>query len=152
MLIDSHCHLDRLDLTPFEGRLEGALEAAAAKGVEHFLCVAVDLERWPAMAAAMEPFANVSLSVGVHPSEEQGRAPTVEALLERARHPRVVAIGETGLDYHYGADSQRRQQDYFRTHIAAARACGKPLIIHTREAKADTLGLLREEGADQVGG
>lgn len=152
MLVDSHCHLDQIDLTPFSGRLDGLLEAAAAAGVEHLLCVSLDLERWPAMVERVAPFDQVSVSVGVHPSEHAGRPPTVAELVAMAGHPRVVAIGETGLDYYYGKDSKARQQDYFRIHVRAARQAGKPLIVHTRDAREDTLALLREEGADAVGG
>lgn len=152
MLVDSHCHLDRVDLAPFGGRLAKVLEAAAANGVEHFLCVAIDLENWHAMVSLVREHANVAVSVGVHPSADAGRTPSVAELVKLARHPKVVAIGETGLDYFHGKDSKERQQGYFRTHIAAARETGKPLIIHTRDAREDTLRILAEENADSVGG
>jgi len=152
MLVDSHCHLDRLDLNPFAGELSAALAAAAAQGVGHFLCVAIDLDSWPALLRQVEPFPNVALSVGVHPSATTADPPAIDRLLALADHPRVVAIGETGLDYHYGKDSKARQQEWFRAHITAARALGKPLIIHTREASADTLRILTEENAADVGG
>jgi len=152
MLIDSHCHLDRLDLAPLGGSIGGALELAAAAGVTQVLSVATDLEGWPALARMTDPYTQVALSVGVHPSEEGGRPPTRAELVALGRAARVVAIGETGLDYHYGADSAARQQDWFRIHIAAARELGKPLIVHTRQARADTLRILAEEGAAEVGG
>ena len=153
MLIDSHCHLDRIDLAPFGGRLAGVLETAAANGVTRLLSVAVDLESWPALARMTEPYPQIALSVGVHPSEEGGRAPTVAELVALSRaESRVVAIGETGLDYYYGRDSVARQQDWFRVHIAAARKLGKPLIVHTRDAREDTLRILAEGGAAEVGG
>ena len=153
MLIDSHCHLDRIDLAPFGGSLAGVLETAAANGVTRLLSVAVDLESWPALARMTEPYPQIALSVGVHPSEEGGRAPTVAELVALSRaESRVVAIGETGLDYYYGRDSVARQQDWFRVHIAAARELGKPLIVHTRDAREDTLRILAEEGAAEVGG
>jgi TatD DNase family protein len=153
MLIDSHCHLDRIDLVPFGGSLGGVLETAAANGVTRLLSVAVDLESWPALARMTEPYPQIALSVGVHPSEDGGRAPTVAELVALSRaEPRVVAIGETGLDYYYGADSADRQRDWFRVHIAAARDLGKPLIVHTRDARKDTLRILAEEGAAEVGG
>lgn len=154
MLVDSHCHLDRLNLKPFDGQLANALAAAAAQGVERFLCAAIDLESWPAMVSQAAPFPNVDVSVGVHPNANRGRAPTVAELVELvSRHPAVVAIGETGLDYYRGGPhDQARQQDWFRIHIAAARAVGKPLIIHARDAKEDTLRILQEEGAETVGG
>ncbi|MBK8181462.1 MAG: TatD family hydrolase [Candidatus Competibacteraceae bacterium] len=152
MLIDSHCHLDRLDLTRFPGGLADVLDVAATAGVRGMLSVATDLEHWPALARMTEPYPQVALSVGVHPSEDDGRAPTVAELVALGRVPRVVAIGETGLDYYYGRDSVDRQQSWFRIHIAAARQLGKPLIVHTRDARADTLRILREESAADVGG
>jgi len=151
MLVDSHCHLDRLDLKPFNGQLAEVLAAAHAAGVNRFLCVAVDLERWPAMIRQVEPWPEVAVSVGVHPSAAKRRPPSVAELVELARHPRVVAIGETGLDYFHGKDKER-QAEWFRIHIAAARETGKPLIIHTREASEDTLDLLAREQAAAVGG
>ncbi|HYQ92148.1 MAG TPA: TatD family hydrolase [Candidatus Competibacteraceae bacterium] len=151
MLVDSHCHLDRLNLKPFNGRLDEALAAARAAGVTHFLCVAIDLEHWPAMVRRVEPWSEVSVSVGVHPSAARRRSPSVAELVELARHPKVVAIGETGLDYYHGKDKER-QADWFRIHIVAARETGKPLIIHTREASEDTLRILSEEKAGEVGG
>ena len=151
MLVDSHCHLDRLDLERFGG-LAGVLETAAAHGVTRLLSVATDLESWPALARLTGPYPQIALSVGVHPSEDGGRAPTKAELTALGRESRVVAIGETGLDYYYGADSADRQRDWFRVHIAAARELGKPLIVHTRAARADTLRVLEEEGAAEVGG
>ena len=153
MLADSHCHLDRLNLAPFGGSLAGVLEIAATHGVTRLLSVAVDLESWPALARMTEPYPQIALSVGVHPSEDKGRAPTVAELVALSRaEPRIVAIGETGLDYYYGRDSIARQQDGFRIHIAAARELGKPLIVHTRDAREDTLRILEQEGAAEVGG
>ncbi|MEJ2380032.1 MAG: TatD family hydrolase [Gammaproteobacteria bacterium] len=152
MLIDSHCHLDRLDLGKYDGDLAGALQHARDNGVEHLLCVSIDLEDYASMVRLVEPFPQVSVSVGVHPSHQGGRDPSVDDLVERAEHPRVVAIGETGLDYYYGEGDLEWQRQRFRTHIRAARACGKPLIIHTRDAREDTLTILAEEGAGRVGG
>jgi len=152
MLVDSHCHLDRLDFTRFGGSLAGVLDTAAAQGVTRLLSVATDLESWPALARLTEPYPFIALSVGVHPSEAAGCAPTVAELTALGRASRVVAIGETGLDYYYGRESVARQQDWFRMHIAAARTLGKPLIVHTREAREDTLRILAEEGAAEVGG
>lgn len=152
MLVDSHCHLDRLDLARYAGGLAGALDAAAQNGVTHLLSVATDLESWPALARLTAPYPQIALSAGVHPSEEGGRAPSVAELVALGRAPRVVAIGETGLDYYYGRDSQARQHAWFRAHVAAARELGKPLIVHTRDARADTIKILREERAAEVGG
>jgi len=152
MLTDSHCHLDRLDLSRFGGSLQGVLDAAAANGVTRLLSVATDLESWPTLARLTAPYPSIALSVGVHPSEDGGRAPTVTELTALGQESRVVAIGETGLDYYYSRQSVARQQDWFRIHIAAARELGKPLIVHTRDAREDTLRILAEEGAAQVGG
>lgn len=152
MLVDSHCHLDRLDLARFGGSLDGVLDAATANGVTRLLSVATDLESWPALARLTEPYPSIALSVGVHPSEDEGQAPTVAELTALGRESRVVAIGETGLDYYYGRENRLRQQDWFRIHIATARDLGKPLIVHTRDAREDTLRILTEEGAAEVGG
>lgn len=148
MFIDSHCHLDRLDFVKLGTDLEGALAAARAAGVQHFLCIGVDLESLPAVLAVAEQHADVSASVGVHPLHLDALEPEIERLVELAAHPKVVAIGETGLDYHYDQESPADQQRRFRKHIEAARRTGKPLVVHTRDARADTLRLLREEGAE----
>lgn len=147
MFIDSHCHLDRLDFDKLGTDLDGALAAARARGVGHFLCIGVDLESLPAVLAVAEAHGDVSASVGVHPLHLDSLEPEIERLVELAAHPRVVAIGETGLDYHYDQDNPADQQRRFRKHIEAARRTGKPLVVHTRAARADTIAILREEGA-----
>ncbi len=152
MLIDSHCHLDRLDLAPFGGSLNTALEAAHAEGVSHFLCVSINLENFPQVLTLAHHYPNIYASVGVHPSERAGREPTTDELILLAADSSVVAIGETGLDYHYNQGDLQWQQERFRRHIAAAKTVGKPLIIHSREARADTLAILEQEGAAKVGG
>ena len=154
MYVDSHCHLDRVNLTPYDGDFGRLMAATGAAGVTHMLCVSIDLPRYPAMRALVDPYPKVAVSVGVHPNEgtESGPEPTVEALAALAADPRNVAIGETGLDYFRSEGDLEWQRARFRTHIAAARACAKPLIIHTREARDDTIRILREEGADAVGG
>lgn len=154
MLADSHCHLDRVDLTPYGGDFSAFIEATTAAGVGQMLCVAIDLEHYPAMRELVEPCAQIAVSVGVHPNETEGEDPDAERLLTLAEDARVCAIGETGLDYSRGCEPEliERQQQRFCTHIQAARTCGKPLIIHSREARADTLRLLTEQGADAVGG
>lgn len=152
MLVDSHCHLDRLDLAPFGGTLEGALEAALAQDVGHFLCVSINLEDYPAMLAIAESQARVSASVGVHPNERDCREPEVDGLVQLAGHPKVIAIGETGLDYFRSEGDLEWQHERFRCHIAAAKRTGKPLIIHSRDAREDTLRILAEESAGEVGG
>lgn len=152
-LVDSHCHLDCIDFERHGGSLGAVLDAARAEGVEHFLCVAIDLEAWPAMMRLIEPFADVSASVGVHPNVTEGRDPSVAELLELADQPRVVAIGETGLDYfRTGVEGHEPQQQRFRRHIAASRESGKPVIVHSRDATDDTLRILREERAGEAGG
>ncbi|NEV60771.1 TatD family hydrolase [Thiorhodococcus minor] len=153
MLIDSHCHLDRVDLKRYDEDFDRMMQASAEAGVTRMLCVSIDLEHYPAMRELVEPYAQVDVSVGVHPSEEGRREPSLEALVELAADPRNVAIGETGLDcYRSSGEDIGWQQARFRTHIAAARACGKPLIIHTRNAREDTIRILKEEGAAEVGG
>jgi TatD DNase family protein len=123
------------------------------------LCVSIDLGSYPAMRQRVDPFPQVDVSVGVHPThrvdlsgETADREPSVEELVALAADPRIVAIGETGLDYFRETGDTSGQRDRLRVHIAAARACRKPLIIHSREARADTLAILREEGAADVGG
>lgn len=152
MLVDSHCHLDRVSLKPYAGSFEAMMEATASAGVEHLLCVSIDLEHYPKMRSLIDPYPWVSVSVGVHPNERHRRDPTPDELVELASDPRNVAIGETGLDYYRSEGDLGWQQQRFRNHIAAARACAKPLIVHTRDAREDTIGVLREEKAGDVGG
>ena len=149
MLVDSHCHLQMLDqATPIQTYLDKAREA----GVEHVLTVAVSLEDSKRTIALAECHPQVSASVGAHPSD-RGPEPTVDEIVHlAASSPRVVAIGETGLDYHYNKGDLEWQRDRFREHIRAAREVGKPLIVHTRDAREDTVRLLREERAAEVGG
>ncbi|CAD5109024.1 TatD family hydrolase [Zestomonas carbonaria] len=152
MLVDSHCHLDRLDLATHGGSLDSALDAARACGVGHFLCIGVSADNAAAVKALAERYADVDCSVGVHPLDlEPGAAPALDWLLGELEHPRVVAIGETGLDYHYEPEAAELQQEAFRLHLEAARITGKPVIVHTRAARADTLALLREAALPQAG-
>lgn len=152
MLIDSHCHLDRLDLSAYGGSLDAALDAARARGVGHFLCIGVSAENAAIVKALAERYVDVDCSVGVHPLDlEPGAEPALDWLLAELAHPKVVAIGETGLDYHYEPESAALQQASFRLHLEAARITGKPVIVHTREARADTLALLREAALPQAG-
>jgi len=149
LLVDSHCHLDFPD---FQGREDDLLAAMEANGVGWALVAGVTLERFPGVLALAERFQNLYAAVGVHPDTQDGEEPTQEILLRRAEHPKVIAIGETGLDYYRLEGDLEWQRERFRTHIRAARCCRKPLIIHTREAAADTLRILEEEGAGEVGG
>jgi TatD DNase family protein len=152
MLVDSHCHLDRLDLAPFGGSIDGVLAAAQAQDIGHFLCVSINLEDFPAMLALAEAHQQVTASVGLHPNEQGGRDPGINELVAQAGHPKIVAIGETGLDYFRSEGDLEWQRDRFRRHIAAAKQSGKPLIIHSRDAKEDTLAILADEEAGEIGG
>ena len=150
MLVDSHCHLDLID--PTLERVDALLARAAMAGVGHFLCVSVSLGNAPVVRSLAARYDNVSASVGVHPNHTGADEPDVDDLARLAADPLIVAVGETGLDYHYGADHIALQQARFRTHIRAARLVGKPLIVHMRDATDDTLRILAEERAPQVGG
>lgn len=152
MLVDSHCHLDRLNLNEYGGEIELALRAARQVGVGHMLCVGIDLETFPAMMALVHRFSFVSASVGVHPNERGGEEPTIDRLVSEAQDSDIVAIGETGLDYFRSQGDVGWQRERFRVHIRAAREVRLPLIIHTRDAMIDTLRIMKEEGAEDVGG
>ncbi len=128
------------------------MDETSAAGIGHMLCVSIDLEQYPQMRKLVAPYPQVSVSVGVHPNERCRREPTPEVLVELAQDERTVAIGETGLDYSRGQGDRDRQHQRFRDHIAAARSCGKPLIVHTRDAREDTLRILMEEDARDAGG
>ncbi len=149
MFVDSHCHLDFPDLREREAEV---LAAMAENGVDRALCISVTLEDFPAVLSLAERHAHLWASVGVHPDNAGCEEPDVARLLALADHPKVIAIGETGLDYHWHKDAPEWQRERFRTHIRAARTCGKPLVIHTRSAAADTLRLMREENAGEAGG
>ena len=142
MYIDSHCHLDRLKLSPYNGQLDGAIQAAHDAGVSTMLCVAIDLEHLHQVFSIAETYPSVYASVGVHPSSDEGEDPTLERLVDLAKHEKVVAIGETGLDYYYGQENCDVQKNRFRTHLLAGAKTRKPVIVHTRDAKEDTLALI----------
>ncbi|MCP3721558.1 TatD family hydrolase [Paraburkholderia sp. CNPSo 3272] len=153
MFVDSHCHIN------FEGlgdRLPQVLENMRENAVTHALCVSVDLETLPSVLDIASRYENVYASVGVHPDHEHMREPSVAELVELAGHPKVVAIGETGLDYYRLGErtiaDMEWQRERFRTHIRAAHATGKPLIVHTRAASDDTLRIMEEERAGEPGG
>ena len=149
MLVDSHCHLDFPELS---ARINQVLDLMQDNGVGCAVCIAVNLEDLPRVLALAEAWPLLLASVGVHPEATEVREPTVAELVELARHPRVIAIGETGLDYYWHKDAPEWQRERFRTHIRAARQAQKPLVVHTREAAADTLRLMQEEGAGEAGG
>jgi TatD DNase family protein len=152
MLIDSHCHLDRLDLTPYQGDLGLALKAAYAQDVKHFLCVCIDLDHFPQLINITENHTNVRTTLGLHPTESIEKEPNVEELVALAKHPKVIGIGETGLDYYRCEGDMEWQRQRFRNHIHAAKALKKPLIVHSRMAQIDTIRILKDEKADNVGG
>lgn len=149
MYIDSHCHLNFPDLATHETELLANMQAA---GVTHALCVSVNLPDFPSVLDMAQRHAHIYASVGVHPDYELDQEPDVDTLVDLAQHPKVVAIGETGLDYYRLTGNLDWQRERFRCHIRAARQASKPLIIHTRSAADDTLRIMREEGADTIGG
>ncbi|AXR06305.1 TatD family hydrolase [Salinimonas sediminis] len=149
MFVDSHCHLDRLKMD--DTQLAQTLDFARNRGVEHFLCVSVSVKDFDAMYEKVRHYDDVSVSCGVHPLHQED-ACSYEALLQKAAKPEVVAIGETGLDYFYSAETKDVQLQSFIDHIKVANALNKPLIIHTRGAREDTLALLREHKAPATNG
>jgi len=149
MFVDSHCHINFPELA---AEMPAVLETMQRERVTHALCIGVNLPELPSVLGLAEDHANIYASVGVHPDNEQPPEPTVEGLVELSRKPKVVAIGETGLDYYRLSGDLEWQRARFRTHIRAARTCGKPLVIHCRAAADDTLAIMREERAADVGG
>lgn len=157
MFVDSHCHLDKLELAhypidPENSPLDCAMQAAAESGVSHVLCIGIDLDTVAQVIQLAEEYPNVYATVGSHPLYQESRAPSVEELVSLAEHPKVIGIGETGLDYFYVKGDTAWQSERFVSHIQAAKQTGLPLVIHTRSAKEDTLSLLREHGEGQVKG
>lgn len=149
MFIDSHCHLDFPD---FAGRHEELLARMREHEVSHALLISVNLQDFPGVLALAESYANLYATVGVHPDYEDVEEPTVERLVSLGQHERIIGVGETGLDYFRLQGDLEWQRQRFRTHIRAARELGKPLIVHTRAASEDTLRILCEERAHEVGG
>lgn len=149
MLVDSHCHLDFPDLA---NRLPDVLRRMQENQVGLAVCIGVSLEDFPKVLALAEQEPRLFATVGVHPEYTDVEEPDENRLVELASHSKVVAIGETGLDYYWQKDQPEWQRDRFRTHIRAAKRCDKPLVIHTRDSAPDTLRVLKEEGADAVGG
>jgi TatD DNase family protein len=149
MFIDSHCHLSFPQLA---ADIDGVLARMRAASVSGAMNICTTLEEFPSVLGLAEREPDIWATVGVHPDNRDVREPDVPTLVELARNPRVLAIGETGLDYYRLKEPLDWQRERFRIHIRAARAAGKPLVIHTRSAAADTLRIMREEGADRVGG
>ena len=148
-LIDSHCHIPIIET---EGGNQAVIAAALANGVGHMLCVCIDLESFPGLLSLVEAYPCLSASVGVHPNSEVAQEPSIELLAQLADHPKVVAIGETGLDYFRSQGELDWQRDRFRNHIRSTRMVNKPLIIHSREARDDVIAILQQESASEVGG
>ena len=149
MLVDSHCHLDFPSLTE---NLPRVFELMQKNNVACAVCIGVNLEDFQRVLSLAEAHPHIFASVGVHPEVTDAREPSVAELVSLAQHPKIIAIGETGLDYYWHKDQPKWQRERFRAHIRAAIEVGKPLVIHNREATADTLRLIEEEGAGQVGG
>ena len=149
-IVDSHCHIDRVDLDAFGGSIESMLDHARNLSVDKFLCVCIDLEHFDDVHTLSKSYPNIYCSVGVHPTETNCKDPSIEELLEYAKSNRVIAIGETGLDYfHVRKDEADWQRDRFRRHIAASNQSGKPMIIHMRDSKEDTIEILSREKAEK---
>ncbi len=152
MYFDSHCHLDRIDLSDFDDNFEQLLAVIEAGGVTRMVCIGVTLESFDDMHRKIVPYQQVFCTAGVHPDYEDIEEPGVDRLCALSERERVVAIGETGLDYFHQSGDLAWQRQRFVTHIEAARECSLPLVIHTRDARADTLDLLRRHRAQDVGG
>lgn len=159
MLVDSHCHLDRLKLDKLDaansfqsgGSLDQVIAEAHECGVKHMLCVGIDMNNAPTVKQIAEQYDTVYASVGVHPLDVENTA-SREELVAAAQHPKVVAIGETGLDYYYSEESKPVQQDSLILHLDVAKALDLPVIIHTRDAKEDTLALLEAHACKESAG
>ncbi|MCX7900094.1 MAG: TatD family hydrolase, partial [Methylocystis sp.] len=144
MLIDTHCHLDFPDFAPEQAEI---VARARARGVGRMITISTHVSRFAQVAAVAEKYDEVYCTVGTHPhhAHEDAEEPTVAQLVELSKHPKCVGLGEAGLDYHYDRAPRDVAQRVFRTHIAAARETGLPLVIHTRDADEDCAAILREE-------
>ena len=153
MFVDSHCHLD---FPEYAGQIPDILARMKEAQVNHAMCISVDMPDFPNVLALAESYPNLFATVGTHPDYEDTPEPTEDQLVDLAQHPKILAIGETGLDYYRMSDKtyaeMEWQRDRFRTHIRAAIKVQKPLIIHTRSASEDTIRIMKEEGASQVAG
>lgn len=146
MLVDSHCHLDRLKLEPYEGNLTAAIEAAHARGIQQMLCIGISLSNIQDVIDIAQQYPSVLASVGVHPCDVESGMASIDQLLDWAEQPKVVALGETGLDYHYETESKALQHESFILHLEAGGKAGLPIVVHTREAREDTLALIKTHG------
>ncbi len=152
MLVDSHCHLDCIDLSDFDNSFDRLIQHTHESGVEHMLCVSINFKKYPEMLEKVRDYPAISVSAGMHPMADESDDFSAEYLTQLANDKKVVAIGETGLDYYYHKDNPQWQQDRFRAHVQVANEVDKPLIIHTRDAGDDTLKILREENAESCSG
>lgn len=152
MLVDSHCHLNMLNLDDYQGDLDQLVAETLTSGVERMLSVATDLKSSTEVPAIAAKYPEVYASVGIHPHDATMEVVSTEKLTELSRQPKVVAIGETGLDYYYNEEGLDLQQESFRRHITIAIAEQKPLIIHTRKAREDTIRIMQEMQAEECGG
>jgi len=152
VLVDSHCHLDCIDLSDFNNSFDRLVQHTHEAGVEHMLCVSINLRTYPDMLEKVRDYPNISVSAGLHPMADESDEFSVEYLSELAKDKKVVAIGETGLDYYYHKDNPQWQQERFRAHVQVANEVNKPLIVHTRDAGDDTLKILQQENAESCGG
>ncbi len=150
MFIDSHCHLNLL--AQEEGGLDAVIAEANSYDVDHILCIAIDKQSCAEVIDIAERYPDISASVGIHPNVDQDESFTIDQLIELAQHPKVIAIGETGLDYFRSEGDLDWQRQRFLVHIEAAKALKKPLIIHTREAREDTMSMLEQHDAAEAGG
>jgi TatD DNase family protein len=150
-LVDSHCHLDLLDLSADQGDLNHVIARAKEQGVQHLLNVCVSLADFPTLLKTAEAYPFVSASVGLHPNDQDEEVDT-DTLIKLAQHKKIVAIGETGLDYFRSTGDLEWQRQRFRAHIRAAKQLNLPLIVHTRDAKDDTISIMQEEQANEIGG
>ena len=148
-LADSHCHIDFPQL---EDNFDAMLDMAEEMDVKYMLCVSVNLEDYPKILALSDTYEHIYASVGVHPNTTEGEDPNVERLTDLGFDDRVVAIGETGLDYYRSAGELDWQRERFATHIEAARNVNKPIIVHSRNAPEDTIAIMRENRAGEAGG
>ncbi|MFT5574742.1 MAG: TatD DNase family protein [Bermanella sp.] len=152
LLTDSHCHLDRLDLSPYDGDLAAAVAAARERGVARMLCIGIDRSNAPTVIEIARRFEGIYASVGIHPLDIADQVEAVDELVALADDELVIAIGETGLDYYYTQDKKSEQQESFYNHLRASAQTGKPSIVHTRDAREDTLAIIREASDPNVAG
>ncbi len=152
MLIDSHCHLDRLKLDKYQGNLALAIEAALARDIQQLLCVGISIHNRQTVVDIAERFAPVVAAVGIHPCDVKEGLASHDELIEWSSHTKVVALGESGLDYHYSEDDKKLQQESFSIHLEAAKDARLPVIVHTRDARQDTLDMIKSYGNHETAG